>query len=158
MLRGLRRQAPCTGVLSVAPRFPIVCIRSAARPPSPLLPSVVAVDRACGEAELRGASVFVPGVRACTATLVAGEHVSVVFVDPIVRNEPALGAQLSRGLLDAAADGWIDCGSGIALMGRKDFFPPGQATTRLIHRARRAAMLAVAWPSYSMRHATPHPA
>lgn len=115
------------GRVSAHPTLPdILCIPSEPgdQYDEDLLPAVVAVDRACGEALLRGADVFVPGVRGCTASLAAGERVTVVFADPSRREEVALGTKLPH-TIDAEADGYVCCGRGVALLGRKELFPLG---------------------------------
>ena len=79
------------------PSLPDV-LQLAVHGPRPLhvLGNVLVVDRGCGEAVLRGADVFGPGVLGCSAALRAGERVSVLFADPTVREEPSLGARTGR--------------------------------------------------------------
>ena len=82
--------------------------------------NIVVVSRECGEAVLRGADVFAAGVRGCSASLTAGERATVIFADPSMRDEPALGVKS----IDDSQPGWVRCGSGIAVLGRRDLFPP----------------------------------
>ena len=89
----------------------------------PLLPKLVAVDRACAEAVLRGADVFAPGVLGCSADIEAGDTVSVVTVDPMVTDmETSRGAKLVPS--DAhTPSAWVHVGNGISDLGRRDLFP-----------------------------------
>ena len=104
----------------------VLCLHLTGPHTHPLLSKIVAVDRGCAEAVLRGADIFAPGIRGCSADLMAGEDVSIVCVDPLVSSrEVHRGEKLRREAVSGGA-GWLHVGNGRANYGRRDLFPPGQ--------------------------------
>ena len=104
----------------------VLCLHLTGPHTHPLLSKIVAVDRGCAEAVLRGADIFAPGIRGCSADLNAGEDVSIVCVDPLVSSrEVHRGEKLRREAVSGGA-GWLHVGNGRANYGRRDLFPPGQ--------------------------------
>ena len=137
------------GQLAPHPLMPDVIWLPVEGPQSlPLLPHVVVVDRACGEALLRGADVFAPGVIGCPGDLSVGTCVSVVFRDPALLPDLSRGTKvalkdvscmavhaaapdgLPSGAVDvlggpsACAPGWVHVCNGIAQQSRRSLFPP----------------------------------
>lgn len=78
-----------------------------------LPPHEILVDRICGEAILKGADIFVKGIRSASMGLTAGSTVSV-YVD-------LFGAQL-RGSVCESLEGMRFLGVGVCLLNRNDLF------------------------------------
>ena len=87
--------------------------------------AVVVVDRACGEALMRGADVFAPGVIGASSGLRAGQRVAVLADS---RRRPlARGAKLPRRASEAMAESvaLVHVGNGEARQGRVELFGAG---------------------------------
>mmetsp|Transcript_26195 Transcript_26195/g.62302 ORF Transcript_26195/g.62302 Transcript_26195/m.62302 type:complete len:414 (-) Transcript_26195:294-1535(-) len=79
----------------------------------------VAVDRKCGEAVLRGAPVYVPGVLGCSPKVQPGDPVAVSVSLAAMTRGTTLGSEHDAGARDG---GRFFLGMGEALMGRSEIF------------------------------------
>ena len=73
------------------------------------------VDRKCGEAVLRGAPVYVPGVLGCSPQVQAGDRVVVSMADEPMTRGTVLGSDHDKGSLDARESLFL--GVGVVAMG-----------------------------------------
>ena len=105
--------------------------------PVPLDAATVVVDAACGEAVLRGADVFAPGVVACTRHFDRGDPVIVAaLVAPEWRTAVAAAADASGGnnahqvlkgsfaTVDTVSRSCVVVGAGVALLSRTECISP----------------------------------
>ncbi|GAQ77725.1 hypothetical protein KFL_000030055 [Klebsormidium nitens] len=96
----------------------------------------VLVSRKCGEAVLRGAEVFVPGVLACEAAINAGDEVAVSVHVESLFPAPTRGTTLgsSHDAATPSRDRWF-IGRGRALLSRAAIFRQEQGiAVEMVHR------------------------
>ncbi|KAJ9465840.1 tRNA (cytosine(48)-C(5))-methyltransferase [Diplonema papillatum] len=104
-------------------------------PRVPRVPNSVVVDVRCGEAVLRGADIFAPGILATTSRFEVGAQLNVlVAVDDSCT--PLKGSIVDRDLCGPESEVLIHIGVGEAAMSRADIVKQGSSGTalRLIHR------------------------
>ena len=111
-------------VVQAHPSLPDVLVIAGSGPhEQPLLARVIAVNRACAEAVLRGSDVYAPGIVGCSAELAAGDRASVVAVDPQCLPCLSTGCKLSPSAV-LTGQGWIHLGNGVVEISRQRLFPP----------------------------------